>query len=120
MALVYRHRRLDTYEVFYVGIGSTSKRPYSKSGRNRHWHNIVNKVGYEVEVLAVGVTHNEAKELEVLLISEYGRKDLSTGNLVNLTEGGDGAVGFIVSEKTKEKLSKIHKGKKYREYTKTK
>lgn len=30
MILVYRHRRLDTNEIFYVGIGSRKERPYKK------------------------------------------------------------------------------------------
>ena len=118
MALVYRHRRLDTNEVFYVGIGTKARRPYSKSGRNKHWYNITNKTDYLVEILIKGITHEEAKELEVLLISEYGRKDLGTGMLVNLTEGGEGTKGFLVSKETRDKLSKIHKGKSYRNYSK--
>lgn len=43
---VYQHIRLDTNEVFYIGIGNI-KRPYIISNRNIHWKNIVNKVGYK-------------------------------------------------------------------------
>lgn len=45
MALVYKHIRLDTNQVFYIGVGKTDKRPYSKIYRNKHWHNVVNKAG---------------------------------------------------------------------------
>lgn len=41
MAIVYQHRRLDTNEVFYVGIGKTERRAYSIHGRSRHWSNVV-------------------------------------------------------------------------------
>ena len=45
--LIYRHIRLDTNEVFYVGIGN-EKRPYTKHRRSGFWNNIVNKTEYEV------------------------------------------------------------------------
>ena len=33
MAIVYQHRREDTNEVFYIGIGETLKRAYQKKAR---------------------------------------------------------------------------------------
>lgn len=93
MAIVYRHRRLDNHEVFYVGIGKSEKRAYAKYGRNPHWKNIVSKHGYNVELLAKGLSWEDACELECFLIEEYGRKDLGTGQLVNMTDGGDGVKG---------------------------
>ena len=30
MAIVYRHRRLDNHEVFYVGVGSQGRHPNNK------------------------------------------------------------------------------------------
>lgn len=88
MAVVYQHIRKDTNEVFYVGIGSTIKRAYSISGRNKHWHNIVNKAGYFIEVLLKDISIDLAKNYEEFLISFYGRYDQKTGLLVNLTDGG--------------------------------
>jgi len=90
---VYRHRRLDTNEIFYVGIGR-ERRPYSKKDRNEHWKNIVSKYGYTVEIIAEDLSKEDACELEVFLISLYGRRDLNKGNLVNLTDGGDGVKGI--------------------------
>lgn len=110
--IVYRHRRLDTYEVFYVGIGKTERRSYSKCNRNKYWKNIVNKVGYVVEILTEVETWEEACELEMLLISEYGRKDLGLGNLVNMTDGGDGRLGIKCSKETRSKMSENLKGNK--------
>lgn len=56
----------------------------------------------------------EAFELEVALIWYYGRKDLGTGILRNLTGGGDGPAGqvFSVSARRKMRLSKV--GNTYR------
>jgi len=116
---VYFHKRLDTNEVFYVGIGSP-KRPYSKNDRNKWWHNIANKVGYEVEVIEENLTWDSACLIEIALISFFGRRDLGKGTLVNLTDGGDGMKGRTPSEETKAKLSAALKGKKRSEETKAK
>jgi len=41
---VYRHIRLDTNEVFYVGLAKLgSKRPYVPNSRNKYWQNVVDK-----------------------------------------------------------------------------
>ena len=94
MAVVYRHRRLDTFEVFYIGIGKTEKRAYSKKSRNKWWKNIILKTEYSVEIIIEDISWKEAQEVEVLLISEYGRRDLGLGNLVNLTNGGEVTQGM--------------------------
>lgn len=116
--LVYRHRTLDTHEVFYIGIGSV-KRSKSKH-RSSFWKNVVNKHGYYIEIIKNNLSWEEACELEQLLIQEYGRRDLQTGILVNLTDGGEGAPGTIISEETKLKLRDKNKGKKLTEEHKKK
>ena len=90
MAIVYQHKTKDTDEIFYIGIGVARRRAYSKHGRNKHWNNIVNKHGHYYEVLFEDVTREEAIQIEQYLISYYGRRDLGTGQLVNMTGGGDG------------------------------
>lgn len=107
MAIVYRHRRLDTNEIFYIGIGKEEKRAYSKHGRNNWWKKIVNKANYQVEIIAKDLNYEDAKELEVLLIQEYGRKDLNNGSLINLTQGGDGVLQW--SKESRERQSKKYK-----------
>lgn len=89
MAVVYQHRRLDTNEIFYIGIGINKNRAYSKSGRNKYWHNIVNKVGYEVDILIDGCKMSQAKCIEKNMISCIGQSCYKTGKLVNITKGGD-------------------------------
>ena len=112
MAVVYEHIRNDTNEVFYVGIGESEKRAFDKRSRNKHWRNIVNKVGYTVNIVHKGIKHEEAKKIEILLIEKYGRKNLGLGNLVNMTDGGEGSFGHIVSDDIRQKLSEANKGKK--------
>ena len=111
MAIVYLHRRMDTNEVFYVGIGMNEKRPYDKNNRNKYWTNIVNKHGYTVEILHENISYQECKIIEIDLIDKYGRKDLGTGTLCNLTNGGDGTSGIVFSDETKRKMSESAKGK---------
>jgi hypothetical protein len=114
MAYVYRHIRLDTNEIFYIGIGSENndyKRAYTKRNRNKHWRNIVNKTDYEVEIVLDNLTWDEACTKEIEFIKLYGRKDLNEGTLCNLTDGGEGPLGFVHSQESREKLSKSKIGK---------
>ena len=90
MAIVYQHRRLDTNDIFYIGIGKTEKRAYSLYGRNPIWKSIVKKSGYKVEIIHNEISRETACELEKFYIQKYGRKDLGLGLLVNLTDGGEG------------------------------
>lgn len=92
MACVYQHRRLDDNTIFYIGIGKDVSRAYSKKARNKYWKNIVNKVGYAVDILIDGCSIEQAKMVEVGMIADYGRHDLELGTLVNMTDGGDGTL----------------------------
>jgi hypothetical protein len=120
MAVVYLHKRNDTNEIFYVGIGKSERRAYRKDNRTQYWKNIVKKVGYNIDILVSDTSWKDACKIEKLLIEKYGRKDLGLGNLINMTDGGDGSIGLIVSEETKEKLRKGHIGEKNPMFGKTK
>lgn len=102
--LIYIHKK-PCGTVFYVGIGN-KKRPYVRTDRSVFWNRIVDRYGYNVEILKNNLTWSEACELEMALISYYGRRDLGEGQLVNLTSGGEGAKGAIRSESSKAKQSK--------------
>lgn len=115
---LYRHLK-PSGEVFYIGMGNL-RRPHTKSDRSDFWWKVVNKYGYEIEILKTNLSKEEAYELEIILISWYGRKNLNLGPLVNLTDGGDGSNNVVVSEQTKLKLSKIQKGRKRTDETKRK
>jgi|LakMenEpi03Aug12_release.lakeMendotaPanAssembly.Ray.scaffolds.fasta_scaffold673692_2 hypothetical protein len=107
MAYVYRHIRLDKNEPFYIGIGKINnyKRAYLKSIRNVIWKQIVNKTDYDIEIIADNLTWEQACQKEIEFISLYGRIDIKTGSLSNMTNGGDGALGKICKESTKKKIS---------------
>jgi hypothetical protein len=117
MAIIYAHIRLDTNDIFYIGRGIDYKRPVSRTNRNKYWHNIVNKYGYRVEILwesNANMTKEEAWVLagkkEIEFIKKYGRMDLGEGKLVNMTDGGEGVIGKIYTEKYRENLRKSHIG----------
>jgi hypothetical protein len=123
MAYLYRHIRLDKNEPFYIGIGSDSNynRAYEirKDRRNIFWSRIASKSKIEVEIMLDNLTWDEACDKEKQFIKLYGRKDLNTGILCNLTNGGDGTIGLIVSQKTKEKLKVRMQGKNNPMYNKS-
>ena len=94
---VYVHKRNNDGRIFYVGKGCRY-RHHSKWARTAYWHNIVNKYGYTAEIVKNNLTQDEAYALEIKLIKKY--KHLG---LCNLTDGGDGARGALVSEDTRAK-----------------
>lgn len=107
MAYVYRHIRLDKNQPFYIGIGSdyTYKRANEKTRRNAVWKKIVNKTDFEVEIIFDNISFIEAKEKEKEFIALYGRKDINTGILCNMTDGGDGTINKVFTKEYREKLS---------------
>lgn len=118
MAIVYQHRRLDNNEIFYIGIEldsnkrkATGLRSAKISGRNRFWKSIASKTKYSIEILFKDLTNEESKQVEKYLIKFYGRRDLKLGSLVNLTDGGDGAVGCVQTKEHRQKISKSLKGR---------
>lgn len=115
MEYVYRHIRLDKNEPFYIGISNDDKyRATTKRKRNIIWTRIVSKTDYEVEILLDNLSWEEACLKELEFISLYGRIDINTGCLANMTNGGEGTVGrkYIPSETHKLNLSIASKGKK--------
>lgn len=119
MAYVYRHIRLDKNVPFYIGIGSdiTYERAFRKRRENNpHWNNIVKKTPYEVEIILDDLTWGEACKKEIEFISLYGRRDLRRGPLVNLTDGGEGVLGMVTSEKNRKATSERF-GKPVAQYT---
>jgi len=115
---LYRYIRNDINNVFYIGIGSKRnrvyasikteyERAYSKTNRNKHFLNIINSIEYTVEILIESDSLQFIKSKEIEFINLYGRIDLKTGSLVNLTDGGDG--NFNMSIFNRNKLSELAK-----------
>ncbi len=112
---VYRHVRLDTNEVFYVGKGTAILkgksektyyyRAFSRQTRSNYWCSIVNKTNFLVEILFQSCDENAAYKKEKELIKLYGRSDLGEGTLVNFSDGGIENSNRIISYKTKIKMS---------------
>lgn len=103
VGFLYRHIRLDTNEVFYIGISSANKginklggftmaRAFDDKRRSKFWKNIANKTNYEVEILYWNKPEKFLMKKEKEFIKLYGRRDLNEGTLVNLTDGGEGAI----------------------------
>ncbi len=107
---LYRHIRMDKYQPFYIGVGTKSnlKNPYmrskSKVHRNPHWKNVVNLCDYEVEIILESENYNFILNKEKEFILLHGRKDLNTGPLVNMTDGGEGTIGAIRTKQWQDKI----------------
>ena len=114
MAYVYRHIRLDTNQVFYIGIGSSTdyKRAKSKLDRNNYWNHIISKTDYKIDILFDELTKEEAIIKEIEFIAIYGRRDLGLGTLCNLTDGGEGRFNYKPTAETRIKMGLAQKGNK--------
>ena len=84
---------------YYIGKGKGG-RIYSKSRRIKP-----PKDKSRIIFLKKNLTEAEAFRHEIYMIDVFGRKDLSTGILQNLTNGGDGTSGWVPSEETRRKIS---------------
>lgn len=103
---VYEHWRLDRDECFYVGKGK-GRRAYDMKYRNRHHNAIQAKVAregaaIEVRMVAIGLTEQEAFDLECERIRFWRNAGI---DLANMTDGGDGKSGYTCSDATKQKMS---------------
>ena len=103
---------------FYVGKGK-DRRYYIeghlyKDAANRLLKNKIRKVGVEnvqIYFLHKDLTEKEALQQERYWIKYYGRRDLGTGTLCNLTDGGEGTSGHIHTNEAKQKMSEAVKGR---------
>ena len=114
MAYLYRHIRLDKNEPFYIGIGSDLhyNRAYDlkNNRRNYIWNKVIQKTNIEVEIMLDNLTWDQVCEKEVEFIKFYGRIDKKNGILSNLTDGGDGSLGVIISSERRKMMSKRFSG----------
>ena len=108
---VYKHINPKDNEIFYIGMGKDN-RAWTIHSRNKWWNNYVNKNGFEVEIICDNMSRQNALELEITLISFYGRKCHSLGPLLNLSDGGETCMGYTHSQEWKDEQSKLRTGKK--------
>jgi len=125
---LYRHIRLDKNEPFYIGIGKIYKKYLSEHYGNgqrykRAWDfaqrsDLRKKVfskcnkNIRVEILFESSDRNFIKQKEIEFVSLYGRINLKTGILTNLTPGGDCGLESLFSEERRERLRQIGKNKR--------
>lgn len=92
---------------YYIGKGS-GRRAYNHS-KNDAIHPPKDKS--RIIILESNLSNIGALALERRYIKWYGRKDNKTGILHNRTDGGDNNSGKIVSQETRDKISKANTGK---------
>jgi hypothetical protein len=102
---LYQYYRLDKNEPFYVGVGTRYTRPTdfnrAKTVRN---HNkvcgyIINKTEYIIEILEESDDYCYMKQREIEFIGQYGKIINGTGTLANITDGGEGLLGYSPNNK---------------------
>jgi group I intron endonuclease len=97
------------YSPYYIGKGK-GRRAYSSTRTGAPRPQDPSFIVFIQE----GLTEDEAFELEKYCIALYGRVDLGTGILRNLTDGGEGVTGRIVSEEVKERIADAQRKEKHR------
>lgn len=100
---------------YYIGKGK-ARRIWSRHGRAVPPPVDRNRI----LVLKQGLTEQEAFEHEIYMIAVFGRKDNGTGILRNLSDGGEGPSGTVVSEERRAKMSAAQVGRKHSAETKEK
>jgi hypothetical protein len=124
--LIYCLKEPDTGEIRYFGktCRDIAERFSKHLSAKPNWHvsRWIHKLKQEnklpiCEVLISGLTGQESCEEEIALIAWGRKKGL---RLTNLTDGGEGRLGFKVSDETKKKISRGHIGRHVTAETKQK
>lgn len=104
---VYAYLREDR-TPYYIGkgVGNRYKDP----------HGVAIPPDDRIQFIKTNLTDQEAIQLEIELIAKYGRKDLGTGILRNLTDGGEGMLN--PGPDVRKKLSDAKAGKRPNNYGK--
>ena len=116
MTQFYTYIYYDSSTPIYVGKGK-EQRAYvhlNRKGKHPLTHKLakMKREGKEPQIQIIDAPNEaEAFKMEELLISMIGRRDLGTGTLLNLTDGGEGAAGAICSTETRAKMAVAKKGK---------
>jgi hypothetical protein len=119
---LYSHIRLDNNEVFYIGIGKQyeNQKSYTRAKskqRNKIWYSIVDKTNYIIQILDESDDFNYIKSIEIKLIKQYGKIiDNNGGILSNMTNGGEGHLGYVDYNYTKKVYLYSKDGIFYKEF----
>lgn len=96
---------------FYIGKGKGDRDARTKS-HNPYFMNIVAKASREGAAVKVvrwqeGLSEEDALNLEIAYIKLFGRRNTGTGVLANMTDGGDGMSGAIMSDETLSRMRAV-------------
>lgn len=107
---VYLHGRPDG-SVFYVGKGCKSRAYDFRNNRNPHYLRTVEKMGKENISVTIFPCEDEPDSfyVETMVIDLLRKRG---DRLCNLTDGGDGVRGYVMTDEVRAKLSAANKGKK--------
>lgn len=111
---IYRDPRpTKSLQVVYAGKGQGRRawQHWEKQVKHNpgfgHFLALLRREGLEpiVEIVLDGLDEAEAFFEEIRLIAMYGRRDLKTGTLFNLTDGGEGFGGIVRTPEWAAKIS---------------
>ena len=113
---VYQYLRKDG-TPYYVGKGIRTRA--FESHKRDNGTDLLPHDKSQIQIVKENLTELEAYQLEKELIARYGRKDIGTGILRNMSDGGEGAPGRIYrhSIEAKQKISAALKGKSKKPFT---
>jgi len=96
---VYAYLREKDNTPYYIGKGKC-RRAYTNIS---HYVNLP-KDKSRIIFYQIGLTENDAFKLERAYIKLFGIKDIGTGILRNLSDGGDGVAGYIPTQEILDKI----------------
>ena len=98
----------------YIGITNNFKgrmnrhNSSAKCGSNLPVHKAMRKYSHETEIVFWSEDYDDVLEMEKIIIQNF--KDLGV-ELYNITDGGEGSLGVIISDEIKLKISNSLKGR---------
>lgn len=98
-AFVYAYLRSADGTPYYVGIAKAHRRPHAPHTT------VVPKERHRVVILRSGLTWEQAQGWERRYIARYGRRDVGTGILRNMTDGGEGVLGMRHTAESRAKIA---------------
>ena len=111
MTIYSRQHLPDGFYVYMwvrktTSITAASGTPYyiGKGKGKRAWAHGGPKDNTLVKIIETNLSEQDAFDIEIKMISEFGRKDLGTGILHNRTNGGDGTSGCLSNKGKKHTI----------------